>query len=519
MIDLHIHSTASDGSLPPAEIIDAAGEAGIKAVALTDHDTIDGAKEILARSTTNAPEIMAGVEISCNWPEGYNSEGSLHILGYGFNVHNSHLNLTLEQLKQARDDRNPKIIRKLNDLGYDICLEEVERLSSSGQTGRPHVARVMVEKQIAESFDHAFDAFLAKGRPAYVDKYRLSCREAVHAIHEAGGIAVLAHPGLIEPENDELAENLINDLGSLGLDGIEVYHPEHSEQQTRHLEKIAEGLDLLSTGGTDFHGTFKKGICLGTGYGNLNVPNALFDRLRYRLEMVRGMEKPVIHLENALGYRFQKKNHLFTALRHSSFVNEKPALNLSDNEKYEFIGDAVLGLSVGHLLMEQAEERKEGELSKLRATLVSEPYLARMARRIDLGSHILLGKGERLSGGSRKDSILADTFEAVIAAVYFDRDYDTAHKLIRDMFEQEIRSFAESTRFEDHKSRLQEYIQEHSDQTPLYRIQNESGPDHDKTFEVVLEVRGIKATGSGKNKKAAEQAAARQALSILKHRD
>ena len=142
-----------------------------------------------------------------------------------------------------------------------------------------------------------------------------------------------------------------------------------------------------------------------------------------------------------------------------------------------------------------------------------------MARRIDLGRHILLGKGERLSGGSRKDSILSDTFEAVIAAVYFDSDYDTAHRLIRDMFEDEIRSFAENRRFEDYKSKLQEYIQENGEHTPLYRIQNETGPDHDKTFEVMLEVRGIKATGSGKNKKAAEQAAARQALSILKNKD
>ena len=519
MIDLHIHSTASDGSLTPAEIIDAASEAGLTAFALTDHDTIDGAKEILARGKTGAPEFMTGVEISCNWPDGYHREDSLHILGYGFDVHNRHLNLTLEQLKQARADRNPKIIRKLNDLGYDISMEEVEKLSSSGQTGRPHVARVMVEKGIAESFDHAFDEFLAKGRPAYVDKFRLSCKEALHAVHEAGGLAVLAHPGLIEPENGKIAEPLIKELASLGLDGIEVYYPEHSKQQTKHLAGLAERLDLLATGGTDFHGSFKKEIGLGTGYGRLDVPAPLFERLKDRLELTREMEKPVVHLENSLGYRFKKKHRLFTALCHSSFVNEKAGLNLSDNEKYEFIGDAVLGLAVGHLLMEQAEDRKEGELSKLRATLVSEPYLARMARRIDLGRHILLGKGERLSGGSRKDSILSDTFEAVIAAVYFDSDYDTAHRLIRDMFEDEIRSFAENRRFEDYKSKLQEYIQENGEHTPLYRIQNETGPDHDKTFEVMLEVRGIKATGSGKNKKAAEQAAARQALSILKNKD
>ena len=519
MIDLHIHSTASDGSLTPAEIIDKASESGITGLSLTDHDTIDGAKQILAGRVENAPAFLTGVEISCSLPEEYHREGSLHILGYGFDVHNRHLNHTLEQLKKARADRNPKIIRKLNDLGYDICLEQVEKPASSGQTGRPHIARVMVEKGIADSFDHAFDEFLAKGRPAYVDKFRLPCREAVHAVHEAGGLAVLAHPGLIEPDGGEVPEKLIKELASLGLDGIEVYYPEHSEKQTEHLAEIAERLDLLTTGGTDFHGSFKKGIELGIGYGNLDVPDTLFDRLKNRLELTREMEKPLIHLENSLGYSFQKKDRLFTALCHSSFINEKPALNLSDNEKYEFIGDAVLGLSVGHLLMEQTEEMKEGELSKLRATLVSEPYLARMARRINLGRHILLGKGERLSGGSRKDSILADTFEAVIAAVYFDSDYDTAHKLVRDMFEHEIRSFADNTRFVDHKSRLQEYIQENGDHTPLYRIQKETGPDHDKTFEVVLEVRGITAAGRGKNKKAAEQAAAGQALSILKNKD
>jgi len=519
LIDLHIHSTASDGSLTPAEIIDTASESGITALSLTDHDTIDGVKQILARGVQNGPAFLTGVEISCSLPPGCKGEDSLHILGYGFDAHNRRLNHTLEQLKQARADRNPKIIQKLNDLGYDIRLEEVERLSTSGQTGRPHIARVMVEKQIADSFGHAFDEFLAKGRPAYVDKFRLSCNEAVHAVHEAGGVAVLAHPGLIEPERKETVETLINELASLGLDGIEVYYPEHSENQVEHLEGIAERLDLLVTGGTDFHGSFKQGVCMGTGYGDLHVPDALFDRLKCRLELVRGMEKPLIHLENSLGYRFQKKHHLFTALCHSSFINEKTELNLSNNEKYEFIGDAVLGLSVGHLLMEQAEDMKEGELSKSRATLVSEPYLARMARRIDLGCHILLGKGERLSGGSRKDSILADTFEAVIAAVYFDSDYDTAHKLIRDMFEHEIQSFAGNTRFEDHKSKLQEFIQENGEHTPLYRIQKETGPDHDKTFEVVLEVRGITATGMGKNKKAAEQAAAGQALSLLKNKD
>ncbi|MFO7753847.1 MAG: ribonuclease III [Desulfobacteraceae bacterium] len=519
MIDLHIHSTASDGSCTPAEILELVSKAGITAFSLTDHDTIDGAKEILARKTPNSPEFLTGVEISCNWPEGRNREDSLHILGYGFDVHNRNLNNTLEKLKKARYERNPQIIQKLNDLGYDISMDEVEKLSSDGQTGRPHVARVMVEKGIVDSFDLAFDKFLARGCPAYVDKYRIRCEEAVSLIHEAGGIAVLAHPGLIGPENEQLAEKLIKDLALTGLDGVEVYYPEHSEKQTENLEGIAERLDLLATGGTDFHGSFKKGIRIGTGYGTLNVRDFLLDRLKCRLELVRGMEKPVANLEHSMGYSFTKRSRLFTALCHSSFVNEKPGLNLSDNEKYEFIGDAVLGLAVGHLLMEQAEDKNEGELSKLRATLVSEPYLAGMARRISLDKHVLLGKGERLSGGSQKDSILADTFEAVIAAVYFDSDYRTAHQLISDLFREQIRSFAENTRLEDYKSRLQELIQENGDNTPLYRIQNESGPDHDKTFRVMLKVRGITATGTGKNKKTAEQAAAKQALSILKNTD
>ena len=190
--------------------------------------------------------------------------------------------------------------------------------------------------------------------------------------------------------------------------------------------------------------------------------------------------------------------------------------DFSDNQRLEFLGDAVLGLVIGELLMEHSPDMNEGDLSKMRAGLVSEPGLAAMARKIDLGRFIYLGKGEWLSGGSEKNSILSDTFEAVMAAIYLDLGFTQTARLIKNLFREQMTLITSSTTMvDDYKSLLQEYVQEMGEKAPQYTVSGEWGPDHAKIFEVELKVCHIQTTGIGKSKKTAEQDAAENALKRL----
>jgi ribonuclease III len=220
-------------------------------------------------------------------------------------------------------------------------------------------------------------------------------------------------------------------------------------------------------------------------------------------------------IEEKLSYYFQSQELLAEALRHSSFVNEQPETDLRDNERFEFLGDAVLNLIVGHILMERYPDLKEGDLSRTRANLVNETQLAKMARAIDLGSHLELGKGEIQTNGMDKNSILAGAYEALIAALYLDSGYDRTFQIIKNTFAPVIDQVHSASDSYDYKSRLQEWVQEKHGAIPNYRVIDEKGPDHDKTFWVSVKVFGIEAQGNGKNKKAAEQNAARNALEIL----
>ncbi len=220
-------------------------------------------------------------------------------------------------------------------------------------------------------------------------------------------------------------------------------------------------------------------------------------------------------LEQSLYYKFNDKTLLEEAIRHSSYVNEHPDEGLRDNECFEFLGDAVLSLVIGHILMRRYPDLKEGDLSRMRADLVNESQLAKIARFIDLGSYIKLGKGELLTDGHKKKSILADSFEALLAAVYLDGGFDAAFKTIERHFSDLLDSVAESTAITDYKSRLQELVQLKCKAVPLYSVINVSGPDHDKTFKVLIDVCNIQTQGSGKSKKTAEQNAAEKALKIL----
>ena len=221
-------------------------------------------------------------------------------------------------------------------------------------------------------------------------------------------------------------------------------------------------------------------------------------------------------LTQKLKYEFKNIALLHEACRHSSYVNEQVDMELPDNERFEFLGDAVLNLVVGHILMQRFPEWKEGELSRMRANLVNETQLAAIARMLSLGVHIQLGRGEEQTNGREKSSILANTFEAVVAAVYLDGGFDAVHKFIETHFYDLFETIHTPSAGYDYKSQLQEYVQAHQQVIPQYHIINESGPDHDKTFIVQLEVKSLQTEGVGKSKKLAEQDAARKALDILK---
>lgn len=232
------------------------------------------------------------------------------------------------------------------------------------------------------------------------------------------------------------------------------------------------------------------------------------------------LDNPSLHiLEKAIGYTFKNSVNLIAALRHSSYVNEQSSADLASNERLEFLGDAVLNLAVSHLLMTQYPDLAEGDLSRNRANLVNELQLARIARKINLGPHLLLGKGEALTDGREKNSILADTTEAIIAAIYLDGGFDAAFAFVKTHFRERL-SHATQTHYDtDFKSQLQEFVQSEYHEVPHYKVVGEWGPDHDKTFQVRMTVAQVTAEGEGKSKKMAQQAAARAGLEALNASD
>ena len=278
-IDLHIHSTASDGTFSPKQILDQAQDLSLAAIAITDHDTISGSKEALRIGPPPAVKFLTGVEISANPPVSFPCSGSFHILGYGIDLDHPTLNQMLEELQQARKNRNPQILQKLKELGMSLSMDEIIAEVGEGQMGRPHIARVMITRGYAGSINEVFDKYLGKGKPAYVDKYRLESNQAIELISNAGGIPVLAHPGLVEPTTDLPFENLLKILKPMGLKGIEVYYPEHSPEFVDEYTAMADKYYLLMTGGTDFHGDLKPALKMGFGEGDFFVPYAVYEKL------------------------------------------------------------------------------------------------------------------------------------------------------------------------------------------------------------------------------------------------
>ena len=273
-IDLHTHSTASDGSLVPADLIRAAKDAGLEAIALTDHDTTGGLAEAAAAAETLAVEFIPGCELSVVSPN-----GNMHILGYWIPIGPSELSDTLQFLRDRRHERNHLIMAKLRALGMDIDYEEVLAVSGGDAVGRPHIAQVMHAKGYVREISDAFRIYLGSDGKAYVPKEKLNPRQAIELLKSVGATVILAHPFLLGLESADL-RGVLKQLKGYGLDGLEAFYTLHRPDQTLQYLKIAEELDLLVTGGSDFHGAVKPEVHLGIGFGNLFIPVSLLTAMK-----------------------------------------------------------------------------------------------------------------------------------------------------------------------------------------------------------------------------------------------
>ncbi|WP_054034003.1 PHP domain-containing protein [Desulfatitalea tepidiphila] len=282
-IDLHIHTTASDGTFTPSEIIQMALARGLGAIAITDHDTLAGSRAALAMQPPDHLNILSGVEISTAAPEGFPMAGSLHILGYGVDLDDEPLEQALVDLQHGRDERIPKIVTKLNRAGIPVSIADVMAMVVEGSAGRPHVAQALIRAGVARDVNDAFDRFLAKGQPGYVEKRRIDCRQAIALIRGAGGIAVLAHPYLAPGGQSAALADLLATLCDMGLQGIEAYYSRHSPQNVALYLEMARRFDLVVTGGSDFHGDLIPDILLGNGEGDLSIPYSVYEALLTRI--------------------------------------------------------------------------------------------------------------------------------------------------------------------------------------------------------------------------------------------
>ena len=273
-IDLHLHTTHSDGSFSAAEVVRLAHQAKVTTLAITDHDIVSGIPEAIATGAELGIDIIPGVEISSRV-----GENELHILGYFLNWQDQELSQRLATLRESRHSRNPQIIDRLRALGLDVTYDEVKALAGTDAVGRPHIARLLMEKHYVTSAKDAFDRYLANGRPAYVARELPPPADAIAWIKAAGGVAVLAHPTWATSAGEEL-EPLLVTLKAAGLGGIEVHYSTHTKRQTTKYLGLAKRLDLLITGGSDFHGITKPDIEVGIGRGGLKVSGKLLEPLK-----------------------------------------------------------------------------------------------------------------------------------------------------------------------------------------------------------------------------------------------
>ncbi len=275
-IDLHTHSIYSDGTATPAELIRMAVACNLKGFALTDHDTVEGVPEIIRLGQEFNVPVISGLEISA-MHRGY----SLHILGYGIDPENIALGQWLDKLQQGRAERNIKILEKLASMGIAISAEEVAQLSRCGQTGRPHIARLLLDKGYVKTMNEAFKLYLGRNKPAWCSRFSYTASESIDIIHQAGGIAVFAHPGPMD-SGMKTQPQIIRELVECGLDGLEIFYPSHTRKMKKRLNSLAKQYKLLITGGSDYHGSNRAGGMAGSKDA-ICPPDSIMNELCERL--------------------------------------------------------------------------------------------------------------------------------------------------------------------------------------------------------------------------------------------
>jgi 3',5'-nucleoside bisphosphate phosphatase len=276
MIDLHSHTDCSDGTFTPEELVAEGVRVGLQALAITDHDTFAGYDAASSCAAKAGLELICGIELSTRY-----QGGSVHLLGY-FPVSppSDELRAWLMWVLEMRRDRNVRLVKKLQSLGIAITLEEVEKIGRT-LTGRPHFARVLVEKGYAKDLQNAFDVYLDESAQGFVQRQEVPMEEALERILASGGVPSLAHPVRVAKNNRDKLTTYVEDLGGLGLRAIEVYHSDHTPDNVAFYGSLAQRFNLGMTGGSDFHGANKPSISLGTGkMNNLHVPDKLAENLK-----------------------------------------------------------------------------------------------------------------------------------------------------------------------------------------------------------------------------------------------
>lgn len=273
-VDLHTHSTASDGSDSPEALVRRAAEIGLTAIALTDHDTLEGLPEAERAADRLGVGFVPGVELSLQW-----DKGGMHLVVLWLRPGTGPLQDRLEAVQASRANRNVRMVAALQGLGMDITVEELEAESGGGSAGRPHMAALMVEKGYVPDLATAFDAYLAAGKPAYLGRERLGPEEAIGLAAASGAVAVLAHPHTLGVDNRFEMADLMERLVAAGLVGIECHYGTYERPGRSGMEAMARRFGLIPSGGSDYHGTYKPDVMLGTGKVGLAIPERVLDEL------------------------------------------------------------------------------------------------------------------------------------------------------------------------------------------------------------------------------------------------
>ena len=274
--DLHIHTTYSDGILSPTEVVKWAVKKNLTDIAITDHDTTEGIEEAIDASVPLDINVIPGIELSC-----LEQGQEVHMLGYFLDYKSPELKKFTQTLKMGRENRNIDILKKLKKMTIDISIEDVRAISKEGNMGRPHIAKALIKKGIVDTIEGAFNIYLGRGKPAYVERFKVSVKEGIDFIHSLGGVAVIAHPGLVSDKK------VLNYALKQNIDGIEAIHCKHTEEQIEYFTNLAKELNIIPTAGSDCHGYIDNGSPkLGEFFTNQDVSKLLQQKADFYKEML-----------------------------------------------------------------------------------------------------------------------------------------------------------------------------------------------------------------------------------------